>query len=54
MILYRYKNFKNYFYNQWNIYIKKNILNYSVASKEERSNSFIENYNKRIKILLSK
>ena len=49
-----YKEFKNYFYNQWNIYIKKNILNYNMANKEERSNSFIENYNKRIKIILSK
>ena len=36
------------------IYQKKYYLNYNMANKEERSNSFIENYNKRIKIILSK
>ena len=30
------------------------MLNYIYAIKEERSNSFIENYNKRIKLKLSK
>ena len=30
------------------------ILDYSYLSKEERSNSYIENYNRRIKTKLSK
>ena len=48
------KNFKTYFYKQWENLIKSGILNYAYASVEQRSNSFIENYNRRIKSELCK
>ncbi len=44
-----YNNFKSYFKKEWEKFFKKGILNYAFVSKELRSNSFIENYNKRIK-----
>ena len=47
-------NFKNYFYKQWENIIKSGILNYAYASVQQRSNSFIENYNRRIKTELCK
>ena len=34
--------------------LSNGILDYTNLSKEERSNSYIENYNRRIKIKLSK
>ena len=43
------ENFKKYFYNQWEDPIKSGILNYAYASIQQRSNSFIENYNRQIK-----
>ena len=46
--------FKNYFYKQWENIIKSGILNYAYASVQQRSNSFIENYNRRIKTELCK
>jgi len=48
------ENFKKYFYNQWEDPIKSGILNYAYASIQQRSNSFIENYNRRIKTELCK
>ena len=47
-------NFKKYFYYQWEGLIKSGILNYAYFSKQQRSNSFIENYNRRIKTELCK
>ena len=49
-----YNNFKSYFKKEWEKFFKNGILNYAFASKEQRSNSFIENYNKRIKSELCK
>ena len=49
-----YKDFINYFENQWLPYFINGILNYKYLSKEQRSNSYIENYNRRIKLRLSK
>ena len=46
--------FKNYFSSKWEPIIKNGILNYAYATKEQRSNIFIENYNKRIKTELCK
>ena len=48
------ENFKKYFYKQWEHLIKSGILNYAYASIQQRSNSFIENYNRRIKTELCK
>ena len=48
------ENFKKYFYKQWENLIKSGILNYAYASVEQRSNSFIENYNRQIKTELCK
>ncbi len=46
--------FKEYFYHQWEGLIKTGILNYAYLTKQQRSNSFIENYNRRIKTELCK
>ena len=49
-----YNEFLEYLKNQWFQYFKKNdLLDYQNVSKNFRSNSFIENYNGRIKRLLS-
>ena len=48
------ENFKKYFFKQWEDLIKSGILNYAYASIQQRSNSFIENYNRRIKTELCK
>ena len=48
-----YNEFLEYLKNQWFQYFKKNdLLDYQNVSKSFRSNSFIENYNGRIKRLL--
>ena len=39
---------------QWLHLFKNGTLNYAYIIKEQRSNSFIENYNRRIKTVLSK
>ena len=44
----------NYFENQWYPYFIEGNLDYHYLSKELRSNSYIENYNRRIKLKLSK
>ena len=50
----KYEEFLNYFENQWYPYLANGMLNYHLLSKEQRSNSYIENYNRRIKLKLSK
>ena len=54
----RHKNllikYKDYFTKQWDQYFKNNILNYFQLTKIQRSNSYIENYNKRIKDIICK
>ena len=47
-------NYKKYDRRIWQPLIYKVIWNYSYATKEQRSNSFLENYNRRIKTVLSK
>ena len=49
-----YKEFYEYFNNQWKPYFENGMLNYIYLNKEQRSNSYIENYNRRIKLKLSK
>ena len=50
----KYENFIEYFENQWIPYFINGMLNYHYLNKEQRSNSYIENYNRRIKLKLSK
>ena len=45
--------FINYFKRQWLSYFKNGFLNYIYLKKDFRSNSYIENYNRRIKLKLS-
>ena len=45
---------KDYFINNWNRYFKNNILNYKNLNKEQRCNSYIENYNRRIRGIIGK
>ena len=47
------ENFINYYKNQWQKYFKNGMLDYSQISKSQRNNSYIENYNRRIKLKLS-
>ena len=49
-----YKDFLDYYEKQWANYFIKGILNYAYLKKNERSNSYIENYNRIIKLKLSK
>ena len=49
-----YPEFIGYFRRQWVPIFLKGLLNYSYLKKEYRSNSYIENYNRRIKLKLSK
>jgi hypothetical protein len=49
-----YEDYFIYFENQWLQYFHNGMLNYQFLSKEQRSNSYIENYNRRIKLKLSK
>ena len=41
-------NFKTYFIKEWTNYFIDGHLNYNLITKIQRSNSFIENYNKKI------
>ena len=48
-----YTEFGNYLWDEWSNYIKFNgLLDYHKVSKSFRSNSFIENYNRRAKQIL--
>ena len=49
-----YPEFIAYFRTQWVPFFVKGILNYGYLKKDFRSNSYIENYNRRIKLKLSK
>ena len=49
-----FNEFYEYFNNQWKPYFESGMLNYIYLNKEQRSNSYIENYNRRIKLKLSK
>ena len=49
-----YSDYLDYFQNQWLPYFYNGMLNYIYLDKEQRSNSYIENYNRRIKLKLSK
>ena len=42
-------NFKNYFNKYWKTYFINGELDYAYLTKNQRSNSYIENYNGRIK-----
>ena len=46
--------FKKYYFKQWMQYFENNILNYKYLTKIQRTNSYIENYNKRIRDILGK
>ena len=46
-------NFKNYFNKYWKPYFINGELDYAYLTKNQRSNSYIENYNKRIKLQLA-
>lgn len=48
------KSYKAYFINQWNSFFINGSLNYYNLKKYQRSNSYIENYNRRIKNELGK
>ena len=50
----RFKEYIYYYKTQWTRFFNNGMLNYSDLSKYERSNSYIENYNRRIKLKLSK
>ena len=45
--------FKNYYITTWGKFLKNGILNYIYLIKEQRSNSYLENYNRLIKQKLS-
>ena len=47
-----YNKFKDYFIKVWNKYFIDGTLNYIFLKKIQRSNSYLENYNKRIKHLI--
>ena len=49
----KYLTFINYFENQWLEYIDNGYINYFNLKKEYRSNSYLENYNRNIKLKLS-
>ena len=43
------RDFIDYYKTEWIPYVKNGFLNCSYLKKEQRSNSYIENYNRRIK-----
>ena len=45
-------NYYNYFINEWELFFKNGRLNYYNITKIQRSNSYIENYNRHIKLSL--
>ena len=46
-------DYETYYRNTWTQYLDKGILNYHNIEKFKRANSFLENYNKHIKQVLS-
>ena len=51
-IKYNFNKFKNYFMKNWEYHFKNGILNYKNINRLQRTNSYIENYNKRIREIL--
>jgi hypothetical protein len=47
-----YNKFKDYFLKTWKFYYEDGTLNYIFINKKQRCNSYLENYNKRIKNIL--
>ena len=47
-----FSKFKDYFIKVWNKYFIDGTLNYIFLKKIQRSNSYLENYNKRIMHLI--
>ena len=50
----KFSKFIDYFKNQWFRFYENGMLDYSLIKKSQRSNSYIENYNRKIKLKLSK
>lgn len=48
-----YKEYYNYFKKTWEPFFENGMLNYVYISKEQRPNSYIENYNRIVKQKLS-
>ena len=48
------ENYIAYYKKQWFKYFENGMLDYSKITKGQRSNNYIENYNRRIKLKLSK
>ena len=46
--------FIGYYKSHWYKYLENGMQDYSIITKMQRSNSYIENYNRRIKLKLSK
>ena len=49
-----YEQFLDYFETQWIPFFENGLLNYHYLAKEKTSNSYIGNYNRRIKLKLSR
>lgn len=47
-----FNKFKSYFIKEWKKYFDEGSLNYIYLDKKQRSNSYLENYNRRIKDIL--
>ena len=48
-----YNKFKNYYRKNWEHHFKNGLLNYININRLQRTNSYIEKYNKRIREILS-
>ena len=49
-----FEEYLSYYEKFWMPYFNNGMLNYAYLQKDQRSNSYIENYNRRIKLKLSK
>ena len=49
-----YEQYLDYFETQWIPFFQNGLLNYHYLAKEQWSNNYIENYNRRIKLKLSR
>lgn len=47
-----FNKFKEYFFKSWKKHSESGSLNYIYIDKKQRSNSYIENYNRRIREIL--
>ena len=48
-----YETFMDYYKSEWEKYVFNGFFNYEFLKKEQRSNSYLDNYNRRIKQKLS-